>query len=558
MDTNSKLGVHRPAGRVRAFEKRGSENARLRREVARLEAERRRHAERQDELNSIGIALSAEKDLHALQNLILASCRQLTRADGASLWLVCQDESGSRLRFACTQSHSLDAVYHEFTIPIDDTSMAGYTVLSGRTQVVEDAYDLPPAAPYRHGRGFDREYGYRTRSVLAVPMPNHRGEIVGAIQLVNAKRDGATRLTPDNVAGEVVAFDAADQRLIESIASQAAVALDNRRLLDSIERLFEGFITASVAAVETRDPTTRGHSSRVAAMTVALAELITGIGTGEFKNVGFTADQLKELLYAGLLHDFGKLGVREHVLVKEKKLYFSQVELIKARFAFAERTLQLERAEERYRLAITGRATSEALEELDRRLAADVAEHHAWLEAIVAANEPTVLEEDKASVLAFLAERTYRDLDGSDRPLLDPREFHFLSIRKGTLDEGERREIESHVTHSFEFLRRIPWTPGLSGVPDIAYGHHEKLDGLGYPRGLKGDEIPLQARMMAIADIYDALAAHDRPYKKAVPRERALTILRSEAAEGKLDLRLLDVFITGRVYEAAAEAPAWA
>ena len=174
-----------------------------------------------------------------------------------------------------------------------------------------------------------------------------------------------------------------------------------------------------------------------------------------------------------------------------------------------------------------------------------------WLEAVLTANDPSVMDEDKASTLAFLSQRTYPDISGRERPLLDNDEFHFLSIRRGTLDEDERLEIESHVTHSYRFLTKIPWTSTMRDVPRIAYGHHEKLDGTGYPRHLNGAEIPVQTRMMTISDIYDALTATDRPYKRAVPLEKALGILKSEADEGKLDAELLDVFITKRVYDAA-------
>src|SRR5690242_15729414 len=309
--------------------------------------------------------------------------------------------------------------------------------------------------------------------------------------------------------------------MIESIASQAAVALDNKSLLDSIQALFDGFVQASVTAIEQRDPSTAGHSGRVEGMTTTLARVINEIATGKFMDVNFTEDQLKELRYACLLHDFGKVGVREHILVKAKKLVPGQLEVIQARFEFIERSVQVKYATEKLEAMKAGMNGS-SLEEIDRRLEREIEQLKEWVQSIVSANEPTVLPEDKASMIEFLAQQAYEDMSGHAHPMLEPQEFRFLSIRKGTLDPQERLEMESHVTHSFHFLTKIPWTPLMRGVPEIAYGHHEKLDGSGYPRGLKGESIPLQARMMTISDIFDALTAQDRPYKRAVPPTTAL------------------------------------
>jgi len=214
--------------------------------------------------------------------------------------------------------------------------------------------------------------------------------------------------------------------------------------------------------------------------------------------------------------------------------------------------VQVKYATEKLEAMRRGAAGPEVLAEIDRRLDDELVQLDRWVQGIAAANEPSVLPEDKASMLEFLSQQTYIDMAGKPHPMLDPKEFRFLSIMKGTLDPQERLEMESHVTHSFHFLSKIPWTPMMLGIPEIAYGHHEKLDGTGYPRGLKGEEIPIQARMMTISDIYDALTAQDRPYKAAVPREKALDILRSEAAKGELDADLLDVFIAKRVYEVTA------
>jgi len=530
------------------------ENVALRLRLADLERDDRRARERMTEMNRIGIALSSERDIDKLQDLILHNCRQLTNADAATLYLVEEAEDGHRmLRFAWTQTHSVDVPFSTFKMPLIEKSIGGFTVLSGRPQVVDDAYNLPPDVPFGFNSSFDEQHGYRTRSMLCVPMRNHDGEIVGAIQLINAKRQYDTRLTRDNVEREVVPFERDHLELIQSIASQAAVALDNKNLLDAIQNLFEGFVKASVTAIESRDPTTYGHSGRVAALTVGLAEAMNEVGVGRYSDLNFDAERMKELRYACLLHDFGKVGVRGHVLVKEKKLYPANVELIRARFAFVQRSIQQRYTEKKLSLAMErgGELHERDFHAIDKKMNEEVANLRDWLEGILAANEPSVLPEDKASTLAALAEYMYEDVDHRRTPLLLPDEFHFLSIRKGTLDEVERLEIESHVTHSFKFLIKIPWTPQMRNVPQYAYGHHELLDGSGYPRKLQAPEIPVQARMMTISDIFDALTATDRPYKRAVPVDRALDILRKEFA-GKLDSDLLDIFIDWRVYELAA------
>src|SRR3989475_3678600 len=527
------------------------ETVALRQQMTQLEAEAHRRHRQFRELNRIGIALSAEKDIDRLQSFILTTMRQLTDADGASLWLKMKEQGIPKLFLASSQNHSLDKnTYQAFTVPVDEKSVVGYTVSLGKSQIYDDAYHPPPGKPVG-GKSFDAQFGYRTKSMLTVPMRDYHNDVVGAVQLINAKRRFETRLTIDNVETGVVSFQPDDVEMIESIASQAAVALDNKTLLESIQALFDGFVQASVTAIEQRDPSTAGHSGRVEGLTTRLAREITEIATGKFANVNLTEDQFKELRYACLLHDFGKVGVREHILIKAKKLVPGRLEGIQARFEFIERSVQVKYTTEKLEAMKSGRNGS-AIEEIDRRLEAELEQLNAWVKSIAAANEPTVMPEDKASMLEFLSQQTYYDIGGNPHPMLEPQEFRFLSIRKGTLDPQERLEMESHVTHSFHFLTKIPWTPVMKSIPEIAYGHHEKLDGSGYPRGLTGDQIPLQARMMTISDIYDALTAQDRPYKRAVPPSTALDILHEEPREGQLDRDLLDIFVAKKIYLPAA------
>jgi len=530
------------------------ENVVLKRQVVRLDEQVARRHRQFRELNRIGIALSAEKDIERLQSFILTSMRQLTHADGASLWLKSDDEGGAKLFLASSQNHSIDkSTYSAFKVPVDEKTVVGYAVSVGASQIYDDAYNPPPGKPVG-GKSFDAQFGYRTKSMLTVPMRDYNNEVVGAVQLINAKRRLETRLTKENVEQEVVSFHPDDVEMIESIASQAAVALDNKNLLKDIEDLFDQFVTASVYAIEQRDPSTAGHSGRVEALTSKLADEVTKIEVGKYRDVVFSKDQLKELRYACLLHDFGKIGVREDILVKEKKLFPFQLDLIQWRFDSVERWAQL-RAELE---AKQGNGVDAArVAEIERRLEAELDKYRMWFEAIAMANEPSVLPEDKATTLSDMKGHDFPDVSGRVHPLIAPEEFHFLSIQKGTLTNEERKEIESHVAKSHDFLSKIQWTklsPLMGNIPEFAWGHHEKLDGSGYPRGLRGSEIPTQTRMMTISDIYDALTARDRPYKRAVPTSAALDILNAEAGRGQLDTDLLEVFIAKRVYDVTASS----
>ena len=390
--------------------------------------------------------------------------------------------------------------------------------------------------------------------MLVFPMTNHAGEMIGVLQLINRKRPGAPRkLTAANVPQEVIPFDAEIVELMRSLAAQAAVAVENNLLYEAIERLFEGFVTAAVTAIEQRDPTTSGHSFRVADLTVELAKVIDRVDSGPYRDVRFTADQVKEIRYASLLHDFGKVGVREQVLVKEKKLYPLQLDTIRARFDFAIKSVENEANKRKIDYLLQyGR---DGYEEFSARIDEETREESARLQkdfAFVAqSNEPTVLPEGEFQYLQKIVEMEFEDLRGVRRRLVNPEEARILSIRKGNLDAGERQEIESHVTHTFHFLQKIPWTKDLSNVANIAYAHHEKLNGRGYPRKLSAAEIPVQSRMMTVSDIYDALTANDRPYKRAVPTERALDILKMETNDGLLDGSLVDLFIEARVFQRA-------
>lgn len=503
----------------------------------------------------VGRALSTVRDHSVLLSMILSKARELSRADAGSLYLLDEVGGNQVLRWKLAQNDSIDAgAFEERVLPITVKSLAGYVAKTRETLVIDDAYNLPEDAPYEINRTFDETNGYLTKSLLVFPMTNHAGDIIGVLQLINRRALNApARLTAATVPDAVVPFDRDTAEIMRALASQAAVAVENNLLYESIERLFEGFVTAAVTAIEQRDPTTSGHSFRVADLTVELAKVVDRVDTGHLAGERFSVDQIREIRYASLLHDFGKVGVREQVLIKEKKLYPMQLDNIRGRFEYVMKSVEAAAAQRKVEYLLqNGR---DGYEDFAARVDAEAAETILKLQKdftfIAQSNEPTVLPEGEFQYLQALANRDYVDIRGDKRLLVDPEEARILSIRKGNLDPAERVEIESHVTHTFNFLMKIPWTRDLSQVAEIAYAHHEKLNGRGYPRRLTIREIPIQSRMMTISDIYDALTASDRPYKRAVPTERALDILRMEMSEGLLDPALVDTFIEAKVYERA-------
>jgi HD-GYP domain-containing protein (c-di-GMP phosphodiesterase class II) len=524
--------------------------ARLERELARARSELR-------ELSGIGMALMTERDPDRLLQSIVEKALQLTGSDAASLYLVEAEEDGhpGHLRFRLSRNESLpDLPFVSFTLPISEASIAGYVALHGQTLVVDDAYHLPPDAPYHFNRSFDERFGYRTKSQLVVPMIDHPGMVVGVLQLINRKRDPRARIASEEAADRwVVPYGDRELQMVQALAGQAAVSIENSILYRQIETIFESFVKAAVIAVDQRDPTTSGHSVRVATLTVDLAAALSQAGAGPYGDVRFTREQLRELRYASLLHDFGKVGVREEVLVKARKLPPLLYERVQARFELIRRTLEADywrlRADELERagpsspvLAAAEREHGRALEELDR------------VQGVVeTANQPSILPEKAAEALEGVGRLAFRGPNGQTVPYVTPEELAYLRIPKGSLNDRERLEIESHVEQTYRFLTQIPWTGDLRRVAEIAYGHHEKLNGRGYPRGITAAEIPVQTRIMTVVDIFDALTASDRPYKRALPPEKALDILHMEARDGLLDPHLVDLLVQSGHYRRILE-----
>ena len=509
-------------------------------------------------------AMSSERDIKKLLAVILASCRQVTGADAGSVYVI-EEEGGSEaeykpapkklLHFMLSQNDSIKIDLKEFTLDVDDKSIVGQSVLNRAPINIPDLTRLritKSMPTLRHNKSFDEKTGYRARSMLTVPMLSAMGEVIGVVQLINKKRDPQRPLAADGADDDnVIPFDERAEELALAWAAQAGISLEKALLYDEIHQMFDGFVDASVVAIEARDPTTSGHSRRVATLSVELAKVVGTISSGPLADVRFTEVQLQQLQYAGVLHDFGKVGVREKVLVKAKKLYEEDLHLIKLRFAYIKKALEAEYGERKLRVALELPKADlpKRFAEIDADLGRRMDELDEALAFVMRVNEPTVLDQGGFERLVEIARLVYMAPDGELRPYLEPAEVAALQVRRGSLTEMERVEIESHVQHTIKFLKEIPWGRRYADVPRIAGAHHEYMNGTGYPKRLPGKEIPVESRIMTIADIFDALTASDRPYKKAVPIERALSIIESEVTAGKCDAELFRVFVQGEVYK---------
>ncbi len=508
-------------------------------------------------LIDIGKSLIEERDTDVLLRIILSTSERITGADAGSIFLVEHCDEGTFLRFAYSHTHSIDVDYAEFRMPVDHMSIAGWVSLQGEILNIPDVYHIGQDKPYQFKRFFDTTNGYRTKSMLAIPMRKHDGEIIGVIQLINSKEDpenpdadsaAAIRLaTPEDYETKVKPFNPRYEALMEAIANQAAIALENSRMIEQIRLQFEAFARASVFAVESRDPSTKGHSVRVASTVVALAKAVSAAQMGTYGHVTFSETELKELEYAGLLHDFGKVYIDPHLFLKAKKLYPQEFDYLMLRIRYLKRTIELGY----YRLEHASKHTKSI-----------ASEHRLNLTTILEAsrlvsllNEPAPMTQDIEADIQRLQHSAFpefaTDEDGRSIPLITDREAESLRIRKGSLTAEERKLIQDHVIRTWEFVSKIPWPPEFVNIPDYCRDHHEMLDGSGYPRGLKGEQIGLQARMLAVCDIYDALSASDRPYKKALPLEVCEKILNEEAVAGRLDPELVKIFLDAKVHEAA-------
>jgi HD-GYP domain-containing protein (c-di-GMP phosphodiesterase class II) len=496
-------------------------------------------AEQIRKLNAIGIALSSEHNLNKLLEMIVTEARHFTHADGGSLYI----KEDDKLHFRVAQTASLQkrdgkTPFTSFYLPLSKESIAGYVAITGSVLNIPDVYEIPPTVEYRVNKHFDRQNNYRSKSMLVVPMRDHHDEIIGVLQLINSM-DGR---------GEVAPFEPEFESIILSLASQAAVAIRNVRLIEEIRNLFKSLVRYSATAIDARSPHTAGHSGRVAKYCVRIAKAINEDTEGRLGKIYFTQEEIEELRMAGWLHDIGKIGVRESVLEKTTKLTDDQMQVIAERFESIKFGLRNTLLENKLQLLASGGEQSK-LRALECATAKEIAAIDDALAFLRRINVPGFLTEEDRARLKELAEKTYLNLRGERCYFLTAKEYENLSVIRGNLTEAEYKEVQSHVEHTLNILKKIPFTKDLQNIAHHAAGHHEYLDGSGYPLGLKGDEITIQSRIMCIADIFDALSSPDRPYKKAIPIEKTLEILRAEVRAGKLDGDIVELFIRKKLYQ---------
>jgi HD-GYP domain-containing protein (c-di-GMP phosphodiesterase class II) len=492
-------------------------------------------------LNQIGIALSSEHNLNKLLELIVKEARSFTEADGGSLYI----KEGDKLNFLVAQTESLERrtdgklSFKSFYVTLTKESISGYVAITGETLNIPDVYHIPPTVEYRFNKDFDIKMGYRSKSMLTVPMRDHHDEIIGVLQLVNSM----------DRSGKVIPFKKEYESLILSLASQAAVAIRNAKLIEEIRNLFRSLVRYSAKAIDSRSPHTAGHSGRVAKYAVRIAEAINEEKDGPLAKFKFSPEQIEELRMCGWLHDIGKIGVKEAVLEKTTKLNEAEMETVSQRFEAIKAGFIARAHQQKLELAKSDRDETVLLQEIDARVQSEIKALDDDLEFLRHINIPGNLSPKDMDRLRGIAERAYYDINGEMRYYLTRHEYENLSVVRGNLTPAEYKEIQSHVAHTLAILNKIPFTKDLENIPKYAASHHEFLNGAGYPEGLKGDQIPLQSRILCISDIYDALSSPDRPYKKAIPLEKTLQILQEEAAAGKLDSDLVDLFIRRRLYQ---------
>jgi HD-GYP domain-containing protein (c-di-GMP phosphodiesterase class II) len=497
---------------------------------------------RLSDLNAIGAALSSERDINRLLESILNAARKITNADAGTLYLV--DAEKQVLTFEILHNDSLNirmggtsgnpipfypiALYHDGEPNL--AMVVSYSVLRGETVNIPDAY-IAEGFDFSGTKNFDAKTGYRSRSFLAVPMRNHEHEIIGVLQLINAL---------DATTGGVLQFSKDDQQLLESLASQAAIALSNRRLIQQLEELFESLINLINTAIDDKSPYTGGHCARVPALTMMLAEAANRSKQGALKDFNLTDKDRYELKIAGLLHDCGKITTPVHVVDKSTKLQtiFDRIHLIDTRFEVLKRDAEI--------AMLKGEQTGAEFAAYVRQLDED----REFLRLCNIGSEK--MQDADIARVQQIARYPWRNVQGEQKDFLTAEEIENLTIRAGTLTAAEREIINHHINVTIKMLEALPWPSHLKHVPEYAGGHHERMDGKGYPRGLTREQMPVQARVMGIADIFEALTAKDRPYKEGKTLTESLAILGKLKENGHIDPDLFDVFIREKVYLAYA------
>jgi len=498
-------------------------------------------------LNQIGSALSAERYLDRLLEMIVDQAREFTNADGGTLYIMSDEET--ELQFAIVQNTSLDVrmggtggkiTWPPVVLKNDDGSsnhanVSAYAAITGTVVNISDVYHAE-GFNFEGTRKFDSETGYRSKSMLVIPMRNHENDIIGVLQLLNA-------LHP--ITNEVIPFSLENQKMTESLASQAAVAISNNRLIHDLENLLESFIKTIATAIDEKSPYTGGHVRRVSELTMTIAEKINETKEGPFAGVFFNEDKMKELRISAWLHDVGKITTPEYIIDKAKKLetIYDRIETLKVRFEILKRDYIIEAMKEG-NIQIGDEDSGYSLSEFNQCYV-DLEDDYQFLVDINTGSKR--MDEKMIDRLKRIASRQWKT-SGSVKKLLSNDELYNLLIPQGTLTIEEKEIIKNHVTVTHKMLSQLPFPKKLKNVSYYASAHHEKIDGAGYPLGLKGNQIPLQARIIALADIFDALTAKDRPYKKEKTLSEAIKIMESMVRGDYIDPDLFSLFVKEKIY----------
>jgi HD-GYP domain-containing protein (c-di-GMP phosphodiesterase class II) len=505
---------------------------------------------RLDQLNDIGAALSREKNLSLLLEKILVVAKQITRADGGTLYLVSADRQFLHYQIVRTESlhiafggsakEATSGIFPDLPLYLPDGSpnnhmVAAYAALHAETVNIPDAYEAA-GFDFSGTRKFDARTGYRSQSFLTVPMKNHENEIIGVLQLINA-------LAEDT--GKTVAFSADDQRLVESLASQAAVALTNRQLIAQLEDLFESTVRMINTAINEKSPYTNGHCERVPELTMMIADAADQEAEGPLADFRMSEADRYELRIAALMHDCGKITTPVHVVDKATKLetICDRIHLVDARIEIVRRDARIRMLE----AIAAGQPRAQAEAEWQNFVAGLDDDRALLIKSNIGGER---MHQEDVERVRLIGERyRWHDAAGVEHPLLDADEVENLTIVAGTLTAKERNVINYHIVATIKMLELLPWPKHLKRVPEFAGGHHERMDGRGYPKGLRGDQMSVQARMMAIADIFEALTAADRPYKRPMKVSQALSIMESFKSGGHIDPDLYEIFVRQGVHQ---------
>ena len=508
-------------------------------------------------LQEIGLALSTEDDINVIFELIMGEAKNITNADGRTLYMISDD--GKTMKFEIMATESMNFAQGgttgiEIKIPpmqlFDEegnpnhSSIVTYSANTGKTVNIKDAYK-EKGFDFTGAKTFDKNTGYRTQSVLSVPLKNHENDIVGVMQLINAK---------DPQSGKTISFSADMQRQIESLASQGAVALTNKRLVAELKSLFESFIQLIATAIDKKSPYTGGHCERVPEITMLLADAVEKTTEGKYADFTMTEDERYELYLAGWLHDCGKVATPPHVVDKGMKLetITDRIEVMDTRFEVLKRDAEIAKLKKQIALVKKG-STNGAIKTLEEDLTTRIEELSLDQTFIQKTNRGgEFMEEEDQKRVADIGNYKW-NLEGEETNFFDEKDVRNLQIPKGTLLPEEREIINDHIVITIDMLNKLPYPKNLRKIPEFAGGHHEKLDGTGYPKGLKDEEMSVQAKMMAIADIYEALTAADRPYKDGKKLSQAMRIMGFMKKDYEIDEELFAIFVKQGVYKQYAE-----